>query len=295
MMKAPGETRGADRAPPSSLSRQTTCYLEKGGAIALLLIAALAAPLLAADDDPPFKKDDLIIFAGDSLTEKGTQLDGFVTLVGESLRRKFPPLSLRVQGAGVGWDRLNNLRQRYERDVLSRRPHAIVILIGGNDVEVEGAEREAVRSIFEMGMEDLAWRGKRIGARVLLSTLTVLGENIGRSNKVDRLLDDYSEIIRKVAASKGCELIELHKPMVEYLKTHNTNNVYSGVLTVDGGHLNETGNRLVADIMLKALLKAPPAEAAKPASPRPSPLNGEGTLPGTAPAREEGEKRGGGT
>jgi hypothetical protein len=59
-------------------------------------LLALGAPCRAAEALPePLKRHDVIVFAGDSLTEKGCEPDGFVTLVAAKgcqlldLRRRF--------------------------------------------------------------------------------------------------------------------------------------------------------------------------------------------------------------
>ena len=47
----------------------------------------------------------------------------------------------------------------------------------------------------------------------------------------------------------------LRKEFVDHLKTANKDNKAAGVLTSDRVHLNEAGNRFVADAMLKVLVK----------------------------------------
>ena len=49
----------------------------------------------------------------------------------------------------------------------------------------------------------------------------------------------------------GCD--EVYKSGVDYISENNTENVYKGILTSDGVHLNNQGNKLIADEMLKFL------------------------------------------
>ncbi len=73
------------------------------------------------------------------------------------------------------------------------------------------------------------------------------------------MLDEYSDISRKVAADTGVQLNDLRKAFVAYLKEHNAENKPKGVLTTDTVHLNAAGNKLVAAQMLLALgIKAEP-------------------------------------
>ena len=89
--------------------------------------------------------------------------------------------------------------------------------------------------------------------RVALCTPTVIGEKKDNANSQDKDLNDYSEVIRRVAASYNCTLIDLRKAFVSYEKENNKDNKESGLLTTDRVHLNDTGNQVVADEMMKGL------------------------------------------
>ena len=67
------------------------------------------------------------------------------------------------------------------------------------------------------------------------------------------MLDEYADISRKVATDTGVQLLDLSKAFTAYDAEHNPENKHAGVLTGDGVHLNEMGNRFVADLMLAAL------------------------------------------
>ncbi len=67
------------------------------------------------------------------------------------------------------------------------------------------------------------------------------------------MLEVYSEISRKVASDLGVRLCDLRKAFIAYLTAHNKENREKDVLTTDGVHLNDAGNRLVADELLRFL------------------------------------------
>ncbi|MEO2016021.1 MAG: hypothetical protein ABGZ53_16800 [Fuerstiella sp.] len=67
------------------------------------------------------------------------------------------------------------------------------------------------------------------------------------------MLEEYSDISRKVAKNTGSQLSDLCKDFMVYLKEHNTDNAARGILTRDQVHLNEQGNRLLSDLVLDAL------------------------------------------
>ena len=114
-----------------------------------------------------------IVFFGDSITEAGVQPTGYVTLVADSLKRRYPDRALEVIGAGIS------------------------------------------------------------------------------GNNVPDLQD--AEISRAVANTSGAHLCDLRAAFEQHLQTHNPDKAYEGILTSDGVHLNEAGNRFVARFMVDHL------------------------------------------
>lgn len=91
--------------------------------------------------------------------------------------------------------------------------------------------------------------------KVLLCTPAAIGEKTDHSNELDGDLNKYSSIIRNIAKNNNCELIDLRKTFLQYNLANNSENKDRNILTSDGVHLNEKGNRLVAEEMMKALVK----------------------------------------
>jgi lysophospholipase L1-like esterase len=81
----------------------------------------------------------------------------------------------------------------------------------------------------------------------------VIGEKKNNANPQDADLNAYSDVIRRIATTYNCGLIDLHKTFADYEQVNNSSDKESGVLTTDRVHLNETGNQLVADEMIKGL------------------------------------------
>lgn len=228
---------------------------------------------------PPLAKGERIVFLGDSITQAGVGPQGYVTLVKNTLAQECKDLGIVVLGAGISGNKVPDLQKRLERDVLSKKPTLVVIYIGINDVWhwrkdatgqlVGGTTKEK----FEEGLRDLIARTKAAGARVILCTPSVIGEKPDGTNERDKMLDEYSEISRKVAAETGVQLNDLRKAFLAFEKEHNKEGKPKGVLTTDGVHLNPAGNRFVARLMLQALgVKAEPVLS----KPEPPEKEGEG-------------------
>ena len=209
-----------------------------------------AAPLAgAADDAPALKKGEKIVFLGDSITQAGVGPKGYVTVIKNALHEKHKGLGIEVVGAGISGNKVPDLQRRLEKDVLAKKPTLVVIYIGINDVwhgEKDPA-RGTPKDTFEAGLKDIIGKVKAGGARVVLCTPTVIGEKKIGTNNLDAKLDEYADVSRKVAKETGSQLCDLRKAFVDYLTAHNADNKEKGVLTSDRVHLNEAGNKLVAD------------------------------------------------
>jgi hypothetical protein len=94
---------------------------------------------------------------------------------------------------------------------------------------------------------------------VILCTASVIGEKTDGSNPLDKMLDEYCDISRSVAAKEKVQLLDLRKAFLTHLKEHNQANMDKGILTGDTVHLNGAGNKFVAEQMLAALTSAPKA------------------------------------
>jgi lysophospholipase L1-like esterase len=199
------------------------------------------------------KKNDTIVFLGDSITAAGVGPDGYVTLTAEGIKNAFPDLGINVIGAGIGGHKVPDCQQRLDRDVLQKNPTIVVIYIGINDVWHWSSNEGTPIDVFEAGLKDMIGKINAIGARVILCTPTVIGEKTDGSNEYDKMLEDFSNIGRSVAKETGSQLLDLRSAFMAYLKTNNPNNAEDGILTEDTVHLNKTGNKVLAGLMLEAL------------------------------------------
>ena len=220
---------------------------------ALLTIGLLNT--IQADELVPLKKGERIVFLGDSITQGGVGPKGYVTKIKETLQAKHKDLDIEIIGAGISGNKVPNLQSRVDKDVIAKKPTIVYIYIGINDVW--HGEKDPARGTtpekFEAGLKEVIGKCTATGARVILCTPTVIGEKKAGANSLDAKLDEYADISRKVATELKLPLCDLRKAFVDHLKDNNPEDKEKGVLTGDRVHLNEAGNKLVADTMLKML------------------------------------------
>ncbi len=216
-----------------------------------------------------------VVFLGDSITEAGIydkevgvpsgdtliypKYTGFITLLKKDIED-----DIELIGKGVSGNKVSNLLERYKKDVLSLNPDIVFIYIGINDVWHKYSFGTGTDIIFyENGLRKIITDLKNKGSRVILCTPTVIGENKGEFTLVNEFkdietmeimngdLDAYSDVIRKLSSELNTDLLDLREIFMNYISENNPNNESFGITTYDGVHLNDLGNKLIADEMLR--------------------------------------------
>jgi len=225
------------------------------------IIFLISLLLLASCNDMAENQSTKIIFLGDSITEQGESFDnGFISLLRQNLSQE----EFELVGKGIGGHKVSNLLTRYKADVIDLNPDIVFIYIGINDVWHKydfgtGSDID----LYERGLKTIISDIKSSGSKIVLCTPTVIGENTGdfelcnqfkdveTMEKMNGDLDKFSEVVRKLSNEYETELLDLRKIFMDYLAENNINNDAAGILTTDGVHLNEKGNKLIADQMIK--------------------------------------------
>ncbi len=202
------------------------------------------------------QKKQRIVFFGDSITEAGAKPGGFITMMSEELKQKGQDNAYELIGAGIGGNKVYDLYLRMEEDVLAKNPDQVVIWVGVNDVwhkRLSSTGTDADK--FEKFYNAIIKKFQAKNIKVFICTPAAIGEKTDFSNELDGDLNKYASIIRNIATNNHCELIDLRKFTLNYNLANNKENKASGILTSDGVHLNENGNKLVAQEMTKALIR----------------------------------------
>ncbi len=195
-----------------------------------------------------------VIFFGDSLTEMGMQPHGYVTIA-DSLLNAGGNGQYEIVGAGVSGNKVYDLYLRMDDDVISKSPDIVVIWIGVNDVWHKKMGTGTDADKFERFYLALIKKLKAANAKLIICTPSTIGEKNDCTNEQDGDMNKYAGIVRRIAAEQKVELIDLRKEFEDYERNHNPGNMEKGILTLDGVHLNENGNRFVANLMADAIKK----------------------------------------
>lgn len=201
------------------------------------------------------RKKEKVVFFGDSITQMGVSKGGYIDLMNTSFQQKGLQNNYELIGAGIGGNKVYDLYLRMPEDVMDKKPSTVVIWVGVNDVWHKtgagtGTDIDKYEKFYVAIIKKL--QSKKI--KVIVTTPAAIGEKKDGTNAQDKDIDAYSDVIRKLATQNNCKLVDLRKIFMDYEKQHNTDNKELGILTTDRVHLNDAGNRLVADEMMKALM-----------------------------------------
>lgn len=229
----------------------------RGLCLAFVGVFVLQSFVAQAEEAPKLslKAGDRIVFLGDSITQGGAGPNGYVTMIRQELDKRHADLKIEVIGAGISGNKVPDLQRRVDKDVIAKKPTIVVIYIGINDVW--HGEKDPARGTtpdkFESGLKEVIGKCRDAGATVVICTPSVIGEKLDGANALDAKLDEYSDLSRKLAKELKLPLCDLRKEFLDHLKANNKDNADKGILTTDRVHLNQAGNKFVADTMLKTL------------------------------------------
>ncbi|MBR3095108.1 MAG: SGNH/GDSL hydrolase family protein, partial [Clostridia bacterium] len=169
-----------------------------------------------------FQELDRIVFAGDSVTDMGSQNpvgEGLFDNVGRSyvrvienmLAAYYPEVRVRVTNSGISGNTSRDLLARYERDVVELDPDWVSICIGINDVWRQ-FDSPAIPSAcvlpdeYRENVEKMILAVKDKVKGVFLLTPYYMEPN--REDMMRARMDEYAAICRELAERHGCRLVD---------------------------------------------------------------------------------------
>ena len=209
-----------------------------------LALLITAAPLALAQI--PIKSGDKVAFLGDSITQQGkSSPSGYVNLVSSALAAN--GVKIEVIGAGISGHKSDQMLDRLERDVLSKKPQWMTLSCGVNDVW--HGEKGVSFDDYKKNITRIIDQAQAAGIKVVLLTSTMIGEDQANPNNLK--LVPYNEFLRSLAKEKTLVLADLNAEMQEAVSKANTPG--KNALTGDGVHMAFPGNRMMATGILKSL------------------------------------------
>ncbi len=217
------------------------------------LITALVALLGPAPDGAPkelqLKPGDQIVAIGDSITQGG----GYLRDIDAVLENQYPDLKLpKIINVGIGGQKAENLVERFQKDVVDKKPQWVTISIGINDVwhRLDKPISEDVLKNYVANVTKMVEMAQAAGIKVILLAPTLISEDPAAEGNAR--LKTYIEAEKKIAAEKKCGMADLHA-MFLAVREKKPAEPKGDFLTRDGVHMNPRGDALMAIGVLRQL------------------------------------------
>ena len=211
----------------------------------ILFVALILAGIVAMELMLDKNKATKIAFLGDSITEFGwLQESGYVRKVSQGLNSA--GIHFELIPAGIAGNTTYDMLQRLDKDVLDKKPDIVFLMGGINDIWHYSADTK----IFSNNVKNIIDRINEHGAKPIIISLTLITEDI--SAPENKKIDEFNKFLKEYTSKNGILYIDVNTAFKNELKKYNN---MSGVLTIDGVHLNDKGNQILADTILTEFLK----------------------------------------
>jgi lysophospholipase L1-like esterase len=218
--------------------------------ISCSVLACVAAALtVSAGEELGIKAGEQIVAIGDSITQHG----GYLRNMDAVFAKQYPALGIpAVINVGISGQKAENLIARFDKDVIQRKPAIVTLNIGINDVwhRLGQPHDENVLKAYKENVAKMVESAQAAGIRVMLCTPTVIGEDA--NSEGNKRLAMYVEAMKQIAAEKNCLLADLHAVFLQAVAGKPAD-AKGNAFTSDGVHMNDAGNWLMAEGILRRL------------------------------------------
>ena len=206
-----------------------------------------------------------IVMLGDSITQMGASPHGFVTLIDRALKDTYPSNPIEVINVGIGGQKAPDMHHRFKRDVIDKHPDIVMISVGVNDVWHDfrtnnfstrlatGDSGNGIKLDVHLAEVDaMVTEAKDAGIKVIMLSPTVVYEDLNCDE--NKRLSTYVDAQRRLAQKEQVSFINLNKSFRSVIGAYQREaGLNQLLLTIDGVHLNDQGNTLMANNILKTL------------------------------------------
>lgn len=214
------------------------------------------------ETDMKIQDGQRLVMIGDSITDvgrarpigegKGDALGrGYVSLVDAMLQATYPDRAIRITNMGISGNTVRHLKERWQTDVLDLNPDWLSVKIGINDVWRQfDSPSMPERSVYIEEYED-TYRELLEKTRSRLKGLVLMTPYFLEPNKEDpmrKMMDQYGEVVKKLAAEYDAILVDTQQAFDEYMK-----HVSPLALCADRVHPSLAGHAVIAKAFLNAI------------------------------------------
>lgn len=205
------------------------------------------------------KKDSRILFIGDSITDvkfnfRFAHKFGGRKIYALQLKDIFKKYSkdIKVDIKGIASNRTYHVYDRLTKDCISLKPDVIIMLIGVNDAWENYVPQDYPPLLrpMEPHIREIYRRIKaELPDAQILYLMPFMIDSVKEKLPFHKTLDEYREILKRIALENGASVVDLQEAFNEAQKT-----IEPKKLAVDGIHPTKLGHKVMADA-IKSIFK----------------------------------------
>jgi len=204
--------------------------------------------------------EQTILFIGDSITDcgrRGAEAPlgiGYVRLVSELATSRFSDRRIRYINKGIGGNRITDLKNRWQDDVVYHKPDWLSIKIGINDLsshlnQAPGAvSPETFEETYDYILTETA---RTLGCQTLLISPFYISRDDSGATARSRYLDNlptYIAVVEKMSQKYGTRLVKTHEMFQNHLQYRDADNFCPEPI-----HPHQAGHVAIAEAVVDAL------------------------------------------
>ena len=212
-----------------------------------------------------FKDGDTVCFLGDSITNGGR----YQGMIYDYYLTRFPGWTLHFVHAGRSGDSAGGSLSRLKEDVIDKRPTAVAIMFGMNDVgrgnyvaepnESQKASQRRSLEGYKVNMEKLIGRIRAEAYEPKLFCITpspfdqtMINDRNNNQPGCNDGLGKCAEIVRGLAAKNNGVLVDYYGPMTALNRERQKKDPTDTIIGPDRVHPGAAGHLMMAWLFLKA-------------------------------------------
>jgi lysophospholipase L1-like esterase len=226
-----------------------------------LFIAATALQANAQQHPAPFQKGDRVVFVGNSITDGG-HYHSYIWLY---YMTRFPDRRITCLNAGIGGDVVGQINDRFEDDVLSKKPTVLTLTWGMNDTGYfewyRSDAKDSMQKKIQRSYDNYAKVEEKLKKRADIKTIFIGGSPYDSSSKFNdkNIFPGKTHALSKVVAfqeqgakKNGWAFVDFYHPMMAINQEQQKQDTTFSLTPGDRIHPDLDGHMVMAYLFLKA-------------------------------------------
>lgn len=214
----------------------------------------LAAQYIQVQVAGPLYVDDVVEFAGDSITNYGEQSGGFIDIVRQFCDAYHADCHFTFHGSGVLAETSSQLLARFDALLAATHPNVVVIATGINDINAAYVAGVPVdTNLYATNLVQMIDKARNAGVRqVVMMTPLLWGELPLGWGPYDPQIAAMIGAMNYVSQLRSVPVIDARSLFLDADVVYNPGHQWSGIVTWEGVHPNALGAQLLGGCVIKA-------------------------------------------